>query len=141
MSKSHEVAQEHQPVKLGSDRSFGLVFFVFFLVLGSYQWWKDREWWLWNLGLSTTFLLLALLAPKLLHPLNRLWFQFGMLLNRIVSPVVMGVLFFLFITPMSLVIRLLKHDLLRLKFAPQASTYWIERKERRIDPQRFKNQF
>ena len=85
---------------------------------------------LWSVGVAAVFGGLAFLAPKLLAPLNRLWFRFGMLLSRIVSPIVMGILFFVTVTPTGLIMRARGKDLLRQKMDPDADTYWIE-----VDPE------
>lgn len=111
---------------MGSDRSFGLVFAAFFLIVaifpliggGGPRWWAA--------AVAAVFLVAAQVAPARLRPLNRLWFRFGLLLNRIVSPVVMGILFFAVVTPTGLVRRLRNPDPLRQRFKPEASSYWID---------------
>ena len=95
----------------------------------------------WALAVSGVFLILALAVPKVLAPLNRLWLKFGALLHMIVSPIVLGVLFFLTITPIALILRLMGKDLLRLKRSQGTSSYWIERKPPGPPPETMINQF
>ena len=102
-------------IKVGSNRSFGIVFFVFFLIISIYPIFLDQDIRLWSLLLSLIFLILGLTKSKILTPLNLLWFKFGMLLGRIVSPIVIGLVFFLVVTPTGLIMRGLKKDLLKLK--------------------------
>ena len=102
-------------IKVGSNRSFGIVFFVFFLIISIYPIFLDQDIRLWSLLLSLIFLILGLTKSRILTPLNLLWFKFGMLLGRIVSPIVMGLVFFLVVTPTGLIMRGLKKDLLKLK--------------------------
>ena len=124
-------------VKIGSNRSFGIVFFIVFLVISIYPLINNGELRLWSLIISLFFLFLGLANSKILHPLNKLWFKFGIILGKIISPLVMGVIFFLVVTPIGLFMRLLKKDLLNLKFK-NTSTYWIEKTEPKS---KMKNQF
>ena len=110
-----------------SNRSFGLVFAGVFLVIGAGPLFFGHSIHLWSLLLSAVFAVLALIAPAVLAPLNRLWTKFGLLLHKIVSPVVLGIMFYLVITPMGAVMRLLGKDPLRLRKDRDAATYWIER--------------
>ncbi|MGE0151108.1 MAG: SxtJ family membrane protein [Reyranellaceae bacterium] len=123
----HENFDRSERVKSSSDRVFGLVFFVFFAVITLWPvlFGNPVRWW--TAPFAGIFLALALLAPRVLAPLNRLWTGFGLLLHRVVNPLVMGLLFFVAITPMGLAVRLLGKDLLRLKRDPAAASYWIER--------------
>ena len=124
-------------VRIGSNRSFGIVFFIFFLIIGTYPIFFQGELRIWSLIVSIIFLLLGIINSRFLTPLNLLWFKFGMLLGRIVSPIVMGLVFFLVVTPTGLIMRILNKDLLRLK-KKNIKTYWIERPSIKSD---MKNQF
>ena len=124
-------------VKIGSNRSFGIVFFVFFLIIAIYPLINDGELRLWSLFISIIFLFLGLVNSKILNPLNKLWFKFGIFLGKIISPLVMGIIFFLVVTPIGLLMRLLNKDLLNLRFNNN-STYWIEKTEPKS---KMKNQF
>ena len=124
-------------VKIGSNKSFGIVFFIVFLIIGIYPLLSQNEVRLWSLIISIIFLILGLLNSKLLKPLNKIWFKFGILLGNIVSPLVMGLIFFFVVTPIGILMRILKKDLLNLKFNKK-TTYWIEKN----DPKsKMKNQF
>ena len=124
-------------VKIGSNRSFGIVFFIFFLIVGTYPIFFQGELRIWSLIVSIIFFLLGIINSRFLTPLNLLWFKFGMLLGRIVSPIVMGLVFFLVVTPTGLIMRILNKNLLRLK-KKNIKTYWIERSSIKSD---MKNQF
>ena len=124
-------------IKIGSNRSFGIVFFIVFLIIAIYPFLNQGELRLWSLIISITFLILGLLNSKLLSPLNKIWFKFGIFLGKIVSPLVMGLIFFFVVTPIGILMRILNKDLLNLKFNKKA-TYWIEKN----DPKsKMKNQF
>ena len=124
-------------VKIGSNRSFGIVFFVVFLIIATYPLINGDELRLWSLFISIVFLFLGLLNSKILNPLNKLWFKFGIFLGKIISPLVMGIIFFLVVTPIALLMRLLNKDLLNLRFNNNDS-YWIEKTEPKS---KMKNQF
>ena len=124
-------------IKIGSNRSFGIVFFVVFLIIATYPLINGDELRLWSLIISIIFLLLGLVNSKILNPLNKLWFKFGIFLGKIISPLVMGIIFFLVVTPIGLLMRLLNKDLLNLKFN-NSSSYWIEKMEPKS---KMKNQF
>ena len=124
-------------VKIGSNRSFGIVFFVVFLIIAIYPLINGDELRLWSLIVSIIFLLLGLVNSKILNPLNKLWFKFGIFLGKIISPLIMGIIFFLVVTPIGLLMRLLNKDLLNLKFNNN-NTYWIEKTEPKS---KMKNQF
>ena len=117
---------DHKDIKIGSNRSFGIVFFVVFFLISIYPLLNDENVRLWSLILSFLFLCLGFLNSKLLTPLNKLWFKFGLLLGRIISPVIMGLIFFFVVTPIGLVMRMFKKDLLNLKFNKN-KTYWINK--------------
>ncbi len=115
-------------IKISSNRNFGIVFFVVFLLIALYPIIKQNEIRLWSLIISLSFLVLGILNSKLLSPLNRLWFKFGLFLGKIISPIVMGIIFFFVVTPIGLLMRLLKKDLLSLKFNNEKS-YWIKKND------------
>ena len=137
----HEDFAREEEVKVGSERSLGMVFAAVFAIVGLFPLWDGGAVRLWALIVAGVFLALALIAPALLGPLNRLWFRFGMLLNRIVSPLVIGLLFFLTVTPMALIMRVAGKDPLRLRFDKAAESYWIPRDPPGPDPQTMRNQF
>ena len=124
-------------IKIGSNRSFGLVFFAFFLIIAIYPLTTGGNLKYWSIILSLVFLILGLLKSSILSPLNKLWFKFGLLLGSIISPIVMGIVFFIVITPISLIMKILGKDLLNLK-RDNKKTYWIE--ESKIKS-KMKNQF
>ena len=114
-------------IKISSNRNFGLVFFVVFLIIALWPLKSEADIRLWSLAVSIIFFILGVLNSKLLTPLNRLWFKFGMFLGGIVSPIIMGIVFFLVVTPIGGFMRLLGKDLLKMSKIKQASTYWIKR--------------
>jgi hypothetical protein len=118
-----------------------LVFTVVFLAIALAPLWKGGNIRWWSVGITLVFLLAALTRPKVLAPLNRLWFKVAMLLARMTNPVTMGIIFFLVITPAALVMRLMGKDPLRRKFDPAAPSYWIERKPPGPAPETMTNQF
>ena len=113
-------------IKIGSNRSFGIVFFVFFIIISLWPIKNAEEIRLWALFISIIFLFLGLANSKILAPLNYLWFKFGLLLGKIFSPVIMGIVFFLVVTPTGIVMRLFRKDLLNLK-KNKSKSYWIEK--------------
>ena len=124
-------------VRISSNKSFGLVFFVVFLLIAFYPLINHGGIRFWSIPFSLIFLVLGLLNSKILTPLNKVWFQFGIFLGKIVSPFVMGVIFFLVVTPTAFLMRILKKDMLNLKFNDK-KTYWIEKNEPKS---KMKNQF
>ena len=124
-------------IKIGSNRSFGLVFFIVFFIISIYPILNNGDIRIWSLILSFVFLILGLLNSKILSPLNKIWFKFGIFLGKIISPVIMGIIFFLVVTPTGLLMKVFRKDLLNLKFKDSKS-YWIEKN----DPKsKMKNQF
>ena len=124
-------------IKIGSNRSFGIVFFIVFLIVAIYPIFKSEDVRLWSLIISLFFLILGLINSNILAPLNKLWFKFGIFLGKIISPIIMGMIFFLVVTPIGLIMRLLGKDVLNLKYNNNKS-YWIEK----IGPKsKMKNQF
>ena len=124
-------------IKISSNRSFGIVFFIVFLIISIYPLINNGELRLWSLIISIIFLFLGLINSKILNPLNKLWFRFGIFLGKVISPLIMGIIFFLVVTPIGILMRLLNKDLLNLKFN-NSSTYWIEKTEPKS---KMKNQF
>ena len=120
-----------------SNKSFGIVFFIVFLIIATYPLLNDNEVRLWSLFISLIFLILGLLNSKILTPLNKIWFKFGIILGKIVSPLVMGIIFFFVVTPIGLIMRGFRKDILNLKFNSKKS-YWIEKKDHNS---KMKNQF
>ncbi len=137
----HESYTRSEKVKGSSDRSFGLVFAAFFALLGLLPMILGRAPRIWAFGVSGFFLLAALAFPSVLAPLNRIWLRLGLLLHRFVSPIALGVMFFLVITPMGLVMRAMGKDFLRLRLDPAAESYWIRREPPGPAPESLKNQF
>ncbi len=124
-------------IKIGSNKSFGIVFFLVFLLISVYPLTNNQAIHYWSLIISLIFLILGLLNSVLLSPLNKLWFKFGLFLGKIISPLVMGLIFFFVVTPIGLIMKLIKKDLLNLKFNNN-KTYWIEKTEPKS---KMKNQF
>ena len=117
---------DSKKIVTSSNKSFGIVFSIFFLIISLYPLFKGNELRTWSLIISIIFLILGLLNSKILTPLNKLWFKFGILLGNFISPVVMGVVFFAVVTPTSLIMKVLGKDLLNLK-KNNKKTYWIEK--------------
>ena len=113
-------------IKISSNRSFGIVFFIVFLLIALYPLLKDNDLRIWSLVISFIFLIFGLINSKILTPLNRLWFKFGLLLGKFISPLIMGIIFFVVVTPIGIIMRLLKRDLLNLKYNKK-ETYWIDK--------------
>ena len=122
-----ESIHSQSEVKIGSDRNFGIVFAVMFMLIatlplvhgGAARWWA--------LAVAAAFGAAAVLAPAVLRPLNLVWFKFGLALHHVVNPIIMGAIFFGAVTPMGMLMRALGKDQLRLKRSHESSTYWIER--------------
>ncbi len=133
--------RENSDVKIGSNRSFGFVFTVVFALLAGYAWTTESEQYIVALGFSGLFFILACLAQNVLAPLNQLWFRFGQLLHKIVSPIIMGVIFFLCILPIGLLMRLFGKRPLSLNFDKSAKSYWVHRTPPSPEPESMKRQF
>ncbi len=127
----------HKEIKISSNRSFGIVFFAFFLIISLFPLFKDGNIRIWAIVLAIIFLILGLLNSSILYPLNKIWFKFGALLGNTMSPIVMGIVFFFIVTPTSLIMRMSGKNLLGLKKNNKKS-YWIERSPIKSD---MKNQF
>lgn len=138
MNNSHEnyTSRIHTP-DIGSSRAFGITFGVIFLALGALALYHSKSSALFALPAGGAFMALAFLKPEALKPLNVLWFKFGLLLHKLINPIIMGILFFLVITPMALLCRIIRKDLLKIKPSTDKKSYWVERTEQ----SQFKNQF
>ena len=115
-----------EDIKISSNRSFGIVFFVFFVIVAIYPLINNGELRIWSLVISLIFLILGLINSKFLTPLNILWFKFGLLLGRLISPIIMGIIFFFVVTPIGLILRIFGKDVLNLK-KNNAKSYWIKK--------------
>ena len=124
-------------IKISSNRSFGIVFFVIFLLVAIYPLLNSESVRVWSLIISIIFLLLGLINSRILTPFNHLWFKFGIILGKLVSPLIMYLIFFLVVTPIALFMKLLGKDILNLK-KNKNKTYWINKKQNRSE---MKNQF
>ena len=113
-------------VKISSNRSFGILFFIVFLIISFYPIINNDSFRLWSLIVSLVFVTLGILNSRILTPLNLLWFKFGILLGKITSPLIMAIIFFLVVTPIGFLMRLFKKDVLNMKFNNNKS-YWIEK--------------
>lgn len=162
---SHETFSRHEEPQGSSDRSFGLVFAAFFLILATLDYFSKLPpflkfavpaecpfltahpelashalSWLFA-AISVVFLFFALVFPKALAPLNWVWTRFGQLLHKLVSPIILGLLFFVVFTPIGILMRLFGADPLRLRFDAKAESYWIERRPPGPAPDSLKDQF
>jgi predicted membrane metal-binding protein len=128
-------------VKIPSDRSFGFTFAVVFTLIGGSLLWRANRFGVFLLAAAAAFALVAVAAPRVLHPLNVVWMHVGLLLNRIVNPIVMGVIFFGLFTPVALFFRLKGRDALRRSFERRLASYWIDRLPPGPDGNTFPRQF
>ena len=124
-------------IKIGSNKSFGIVFFLVFLIISVYPLLNNEDIRIWSLIISLVFLLLGILNSKLLTPLNKIWFKFGILLGKTISPLIMGLIFFFVVTPIGLIMKLFGKDLINLKYHSK-DTYWIDKNGPKS---KMKNQF
>ena len=127
----------HGNNKIGSNRSFGYVFFIVFLIVGCSPLLNGNEARIWAISISLVFLVLGFLNSKVLSPLNKLWFKFGIILGNFIAPIIMGIIYFLVVTPTGILVRLFKNDLLKLK-KNSNKTYWIKKNNKN---QSMKKQF
>ena len=125
-------------IKMSSNRNFGLVFFMVFLILGLWPIKSGGEIRIWLVAISLIFLILGMMKSRLLTPLNQLWFRFGMILGVIIAPIIMGAVFFLVVTPIGIVMSIMGKDPLNKKHDKKKETYWIKR---RTSPGPMKRQF
>lgn len=138
---AHEDLTREDKVEGSSDRSFGWVFTAVFVLIGAWPLIHSNAPRWWAIGIAAAFALVTLIKPTLLAGLNRLWMKFGLLLGKIVSPIALGVLFYLVFTPMGLLMRLFGKDPLRLKFDRAGDSYWIRREPPGPPPKSMTNQF
>ena len=124
-------------IKLPSNRNFGVVFFIAFLIIALWPLLKQNEIRIWSLIISFIFFVLGLINSNLLTPLNKLWFKFGILLGNIIAPIIMGIVFFLVVTPIGLIMRFFRKDILKLK-KNTSDSYWINKDDTNSS---MKNQF
>ena len=124
-------------IEISSNRNFGIVFFIVFFLIAVYPLINNGNIRVWSLIISIIFLIFGLINSKLLLPLNKLWFKFGLLLGSVISPIVMGIIFFLVVTPIALILRAIGKDVLNLK-KNNNKTYWIEKSDQKST---MKNQF
>jgi hypothetical protein len=124
-------------LKLPTNRNFGIVFCVFFLIVSIWPLLYSSEIRLWSIFIAFLFLILGLKNSKILTPLNKLWFNLGLFLGKIVSPLVMGIIFYAVVTPTGILLRLIGKDILSLKFNKKNS-YWIKKDDLKS---KMKNQF
>lgn len=115
-----------------SNRSFGLLFFVVFLILGLWPLKNSLDLNLYLISISAVFLILGVTNSKILSPLNKLWIKFGEILGMVIAPLVMALVYFIVLTPVSLIVRIFGKDLLGLKFSKKKESYWINRKKKRL---------
>ncbi len=128
---------KNNDIKIGSNKSFGIVFFIVFLIIALYPMLKGQDLRLWSLIISFIFLILGMINSSILSPLNKIWFKFGILLGNIISPIVMAIVFFGVVLPTGIVMKILRKDLIGLK-NNNKNTYWIEKKSQMTS---MKNQF
>lgn len=138
---THESFERAEQVRGSSDRAFGLTFAVVFAVLAAVSAWRGGASWPYSLGAAAVFAAAAVAVPGLLAPLNRVWLKFGLLLHKVTTPLILGLLFYLVVTPTALILRLLGKDLLRLNGDAEAASYWIERQPPGPAPDSMPNQF
>ena len=124
-------------VKISSNRSFGIVFFIVFLLIALHPLLNGENLKIWSLIIALIFLILGSVNSKFLTPLNKIWFKFGIILGKIVSPLIMAIIFFFVVTPIAILMKLLKKDLLNLRYNKNES-YWVEKAEPKS---KMKNQF
>lgn len=141
MTGSHENWGPAESVTRSSDRTFGLVFTVFFALVAFLPLLRHHQVRVWAVVLSGAFCVIALAAPKILAPLNRIWTALGALLHTVTNPIILGAFFFLAITPMGWLMRRLGKDSLRLTRSPEAESYWIVRQPPGPEPESMSNQY
>src|SRR5262249_32320730 len=132
---------ERTPAPESSDRGFGLVFAAVFSIIAGWPLVHSQTPRWWAFAAAVVLAIVALVRPQLLHPFNRVWLAFGRLLHRIVSPLVMGAVFFAAVTPTAWIMRLRGKDVLSLKLRPELESYWVRRQPTRPEAETMKNQF
>jgi hypothetical protein len=137
----HENFSREDSTQGSSDRSFGCVFTGFFAVLAFLPLLRGKPFRPWPLAVSGAILLLTLIRPRLLHPLNILWTRLAVLISKVTNPIMTGLMFYVLFTPVAIVLRLMGKDLLRLKSEPAENTFWIPRDPPGPAPETMRNQF
>ena len=117
-------------IKAGSVRSFGIVFFIVFLLVSLYPLLNNHEIRIWSLIVGFIFLFLGMVSSPILKPLNLIWFKFGLFLGKFISPIVMGIVYFLVVFPTFLLLKLFKRNYLNIKYDRNKSSYWINVKDK-----------
>ena len=125
-------------IKISSNRSFGLVFFFVFLIISLWPLINENQIRIWAIVVAVIFLILGIIDSKLLTPLNKVWFKFGILLGAMVAPFIMAVIFFLVVTPIGLFMKIIGKDLLSIKYDKNKKSYWVKRHKQ---PSTMKQQF
>jgi len=140
-NSTHESFSRDETVAAGSDRSFGLIFAAALAILTLINAWHGGRLWPWTRALAALFLVGALFYPAALNPLNRIWHRFGLILHKLVNPIVMGLVFFGTVLPTGLIMKAMGKDSLRLRRDPRAASYWILRQPPGPAPETMKDQF
>ena len=141
-SQNHESFEIRDEIKGSSDRSFGLVFTVVFLLIGVWPWlFGETGVRIWAMTVCGALLVVSIVLPRILAPANRAWARFGLLLHKVVNPLVMGLIFYLTVTPTGLIMRGLGKNPLKLKREPEADSYWILRDPPGPQPKSMIDQF
>lgn len=138
---THEIVREPEAVEGSSNRSFGFVFTIVFLIIGLWPLQQGGDPRMWALFIAGLFLVTALFVPVVLTSLNKAWTQLGLLMHKVVNPIVLGFMFFIVITPIGLLKRVFSSDDLGFSFDPRAESYWIKRNPPGPDPKTMKDQF
>ena len=139
--QTHEDFGRRAPQPGSTNRSFGLVVGGFVVILGAWPLWHGGQLRSWSLAAGAALIIIAILYPSLLQPLNRIWTGLGLLLGRVTNPLIMALVFYLVFTPFAVFLRLIGKDSLRLKFDPEADNYWIPRDPPGPEPDTMQNQF
>lgn len=139
--ETHENFTREEHPGGSSDRSFGMVFAGVFALIAAYVWWHHGASWPYLLAVAAVFAVLGLVAPRVLGPLNRGWMRVGLLIGKVMNPVILGIMFFGVMLPIGLLMRWRGKDLLRLKLDPAAPSYWIERQPPGPSPETMRNQY
>ena len=121
--------QRNSKIKINSNRSFGIVFFFVFLIISLWPLLNENTLRVWSIIVAMIFLILGLINSNFLTPLNKLWFKFGKLLGSIIAPIVMGIVFFIVVTPIGFIMRIFGKDLLNKRYNNKSNSYWINREK------------
>ena len=138
---THERIKRDEDVKMSSERGFGVVFTIVFVIIAAFPILNGEPLRIWAILIAIIFAALTLFAPTVLRPFNRVWFKFGVILHGIMSPLIMGIIFFGAVLPTALVLRCLKHKLLQTNFEEKSVTYWITREQAENPADNMKRQF